>query len=294
MIAVWSDVNGPAIQVQGSNGKSAGSFLFGGVDHQGNYTFSIEEDGQHWWGNPTTMDSTGHRPKLDTNLYRASAGALQTDHKFTSAGGLLTGSGSGGSIVLDTGSNYATETIRTTGTSKQLILQPNNGQTVLIGSNAAPNFAAAALCIRPQPGATVLDTFAIENGAGTACLYRIDKAGHHVTGGAAPTLTAGAGAGTTPTVSVSGTDTNGVISVTTGTTPGTSATVATITFAAAFAATPKSIFLTPANSGAAALSGDRAVWADAGNLSVNGFTLNVGTSALAASTTYKWYYHVLG
>jgi hypothetical protein len=29
MIAVWSDVNGPAIQVQGSNGKSAGSFLLG-------------------------------------------------------------------------------------------------------------------------------------------------------------------------------------------------------------------------------------------------------------------------
>ncbi|MBV8557307.1 MAG: hypothetical protein JO116_17220, partial [Planctomycetaceae bacterium] len=60
------------------------------------------------------------------------------------------------------------------------------------------------------------------------------------------------------------------------------------------AATPKSIFLTPANSGAAALSGARAVWADANDLSVNGFTLNVGTSALAASTTYKWYYHVLG
>ena len=45
----------------------------------------------------------------------------------------------------------------------------------------------------------------------------------------------------------------------------------TLTFAAAFAATPKSVFLTPANSGTAALSGVEAVWADAGNLSVNGF-----------------------
>ena len=68
----------------------------------------------------------------------------------------------------------------------------------------------------------------------------------------------------------------------------------TITFAAAFAATPKSVFLTPANSGTAALSGVEAVWADAGNLSANGFTLNVGAAALVASTTYKWYYRVLG
>jgi hypothetical protein len=264
------------------------------VDYQGNYTFSIEEDGQHWWGHTTTMDGTGHRPVLDTNLYRASAGSLQTDHKFTSAGGLLTGSGSGGSLVLDTGSNYTSETIRTKGTSKQLILQPNNGQTVMIDSNALPNYPAATLCIRPQPGATVLDMFTIENSTGTACLYRIDKAGHHVTGGTAPTMTTGAGAGTTPTVSVSGTDTNGVITVTTGTTPGASATVVTLNFAMAFAATPKSVFLTPANSGAAALSGAEAVWADAGILSVNGFTLNVGTAALAASTTYKWYYRVLG
>lgn len=293
MIAVWSDINGPAIQVQGSTGKTNGSFLFGGVDYAGNYTFSIEEDGQLWWGHSTTMDSTGHRPVLDTNLYRASAGNLKTDHNFTSAGGTATFSGSVGSIILNTHSAMS-EAILTTGTSKQLILQPNNGQTVMIGCNAQPNYTSAALYVRPQPGTTVLDTFAIENSAGTACLYRIDKAGHQVTGGTAPTLTAGSGAGTTPTVSVSGTDNNGVITVTTGTTPGASATVVTLNFATAFAATPKSVFLTPANSNAAALAGAGAVWADAGNRSANGFTLSVGAAALAVSTTYKWYYRILG
>jgi len=294
MIAVWADVNGPAIQVQANANKASGSFLFGGVNSDGIYTFSIEQDGQLWWGNTTTMDGTGHRPVLDTNLYRASAGVLQTDHQLIVANGLITCSGSGGSIILNTCGTYLSETILTTGSSKQLILQPNNGQTVMIGCNAQPNYTPAALYVRPQPGATVLDHFAIENSAGTACLYRIDKAGHQVTGGTAPMLTAGSGAGTTPTVSVSGTDTNGVITVTTGTIPSASATVVELTFATAFAASPKSVHLTAANGSTAALSGAGAVWADVRNLSANGFSLNVGTAALAASTTYEWYYRVLG
>jgi hypothetical protein len=293
MISVWSDVNGPAIQVQGSNGKSVGSYLFGGVDTTGHYTFTIEEDGQLWWGSTVAKQSNGH-PSLDTNLYRSAAGTLKTDNQFVSAGGLVTCSGAGGSIVLITSTSYMTEVIKTTGTSKQLILQPDNGQMVMLGCNSVPNFAKAALYIRPQPGATVLDHFAIENSAGTACLYRIDKSGHHVTGGTAPSITAGTGVGTSPTVSVSGTDTNGVITVTTGASPAAGATVASLNFAAAFTAAPKSVHLMAANGSTAALSGAGAVWADAGNLSANGFTLSVGAAALAASTTYKWYYHVLG
>ena len=61
---------------------------------------------------------------------------------------------------------------------------------------------------------------------------------HIVSGGTAPGFTAGAGAGTGPTISVSGHDTAGQVLVLTGTTPTASATVVTVNFGTAFAAAP--------------------------------------------------------
>ncbi len=56
---------------------------------------------------------------------------------------------------------------------------------------------------------------------------------------AAPTIAANAGAGTSPTVSISGTDMSGTITVTTGTSPTANTAIATVTFNSAYTAAPR-------------------------------------------------------
>lgn len=116
--------------------------------------------------------------------------------------------------------------------------------------------------------------------------------GHVRTGSGTPTIVAGTGAGTGPTVAVSGNDNAGVITVTTGTTPTASATVATITFGTAFAVVPRAVILADAAANSAALSGTGKVYADQATLAVGSFQIKVGSTALAASTQYRWWFRV--
>jgi hypothetical protein len=78
MLAIWSDVNGPAIQVRGGD-ASAGSYLLQGLDHKANYTFSIENAGTLRWG-------AASRAAMDTNLYRSAAKTLKTDGSLVVGG----------------------------------------------------------------------------------------------------------------------------------------------------------------------------------------------------------------
>lgn len=128
----------------------------------------------------------------------------------------------------------------------------------------------------------------------SSSVFKVDNNGHVVSGGSTPTFTAGAGAGTSPTISISGTDSHGVITLTTGTTPSASASVLTLTFANGYAATIKSVSLTPANGNAAALSGNGQVYADAANYAAGSFIVSVGSTNLVAATVYKWAYRVGG
>ena len=105
-----------------------------------------------------------------------------------------------------------------------------------------------------------------------------------------PTIAAGTGAGTSPTVSITGDDIQGYITVTTGTTPSASATVATITYANNHGNAPISVPLTPANANAAALSGTGQVFVDVSASSGASFVVNVGGTQLAARTNYRWFY----
>jgi hypothetical protein len=110
-------------------------------------------------------------------------------------------------------------------------------------------------------------------------------------GATAPGIVAGAGAGTGPTVGVTGTDQSGQISVLTGSGPTGSAVVATVNFANTWGSTP-GVILVPANAAAAALSGNAAVFLSSpGNTS---FALSVGSTQLSATTTYLWNYFVVG
>lgn len=120
------------------------------------------------------------------------------------------------------------------------------------------------------------------------------RGGHIGFGVGTPTIAAGAGAGASPTLAISGSDQAGAITVTTGTSPSASAVVATITFGMVFGSTPRMVAIQPGGVNAAALTGTGAVWADSGGLSTTAFTLNVGSSALAGATAYKFWYQVIG
>lgn len=114
---------------------------------------------------------------------------------------------------------------------------------------------------------------------------------HVVSTNTSGTVTAGTGAGTSPSVSFTGVDQTGAITVTTGTLPtGSGATIVTFTYSGTF---PTNTFpiITPANATTAALSGVTMVFA-AGT--ATNFTINAGTTALSAATTYKWNYYLGG
>jgi Pectate lyase superfamily protein len=105
-----------------------------------------------------------------------------------------------------------------------------------------------------------------------------------------PTLTAGTGAGTSPTISLNGNsnDVSGYVSVTPGTSPAANAAVVTITFGTAYSTLAK-CSLWAANAAANLLQGTAAnVFVPVP--STTAFVLTSGTSALTASTLYTWGY----
>lgn len=113
--------------------------------------------------------------------------------------------------------------------------------------------------------------------------------GHIIGGTSAPTIAAGAGAGTSPTVSIAGNDISGEISVTTGTLPTVSAVVATITFNVAYTAAPY-VVLQASNASTGLLAG--AAKSYVGSRSTTTFTVDAGATGLVGSTAYKWTYIV--
>jgi hypothetical protein len=104
-----------------------------------------------------------------------------------------------------------------------------------------------------------------------------------------PVFTAGSGAGTGPTLAANANsnDLSGYLTVTTGTSPAASATIATGTFGTPYATLAKCV-LWPANAAASALSGAGKAYVPVG--SNTAFAITAGSTALAASTLYTWGY----
>jgi hypothetical protein len=112
------------------------------------------------------------------------------------------------------------------------------------------------------------------------------KATHYLSGGPAPGITAGTGAGSAGTVSLSNaTDVKGVITVTAGTSPAAGAVVATVTFGSAYLQTPV-CSVTPASASAM-----NTVYSPAASSS--SFTVNTGAASLSAGSTYIYSYQCL-
>lgn len=112
------------------------------------------------------------------------------------------------------------------------------------------------------------------------------------TSGTVPTIAVGAGAGSGGSAAISSTATNlaGTVSITTGTIPVGSATLATITYNGSGFPNGSIVVISPANASTAALSGTSAVIA-LGTTTTIVFTS--GTVALGAGT-FSWNYIVIG
>jgi hypothetical protein len=107
-----------------------------------------------------------------------------------------------------------------------------------------------------------------------------------VTGtGSTPNVTAGSAAGG-GSASASGNTLAGVLSVTTGSSPSSSAVLATVSWSLPSGTPPRGCSLMPRNAAAAAATGTIFTGAP----STSGWTVNVGASALTASTSYSWSY----
>jgi hypothetical protein len=104
--------------------------------------------------------------------------------------------------------------------------------------------------------------------------------------GATPTITVGSGAGTGASATITGTTISGVISLTTGTSTVNSAAAANVAWTLSAATPPQGCSLMPRNAAAAAATGTIFTGAPSGS----GWTVNVGATALAASTSYSWTY----
>ena len=107
--------------------------------------------------------------------------------------------------------------------------------------------------------------------------------------GSAPAIAGGAGAGTSPTVSITGTDLAGEITVTTDVDPTTSAVFCTVTFATAFGTAPYVVITPSSDEPAANPSGGFYVAS-----TTTTFTLNTNsTTAPNGSRQFKYHYHVI-
>jgi hypothetical protein len=130
-------------------------------------------------------------------------------------------------------------------------------------------------------------------GSVTAAVAQAATFQHYLSNGTAPGVAASTGAGTGPTLSlIFGSDTAGLISLTTGTTPTAGGAAVIITYNQSYPGQGSTILL-PGNAAAAALSGTSAVYSDSANNASSSWRIMTGSVALAASTVYKWWYVVV-
>jgi hypothetical protein len=176
------------------------------------------------------------------------------------------------------------------------------GAPTFAATNAITYTNAATLWVNGAPSAstnvTIGTAYALYVASGTSFFNgsinsstgSTFTATHFVGNSSTPGIAAGAGAGSSPTVTISGTDQSGLITVVTGTAPaGVNAVIATITYYITYPSTTY-VSLTPANATAALVSGATMVYT---NGSATTFTINAGTTGLPTGT-YIWAYNVGG
>jgi hypothetical protein len=186
----------------------------------------------------------------------------------------------GGSPTLGTNTQVAVNPVRTA----------DNNANVQLTTNAATNKALVLQATASQ-SANMLE---MQNSAG-GVLWSMDANGNTKTpqiigGGGIPTIANGSGAGSSPgTPTVTGSNIAGVITVTTGTSTMSGATLATVSFNGTLGTAPQGCSVMPRNANAAAAATTIFTTAP----STTGWTISVGGTAVAASATYQWSYQCM-
>lgn len=141
---------------------------------------------------------------------------------------------------------------------------------------------------------SVLNPFAMDTTTGQFKIAQANDVlylpGHMQFSGSTPTLTAGTGAGTSPTKSITGVDNGGIISLTPGLGSAGAEVILTVTYSIAFP-NGSAATLTPANLSASQLFGTSGLYI---SNTASGFTINTTTGGLASGTALVWNYSVIG
>jgi len=219
-----------------------------------------------------------------------------TSGTFQAATTSIVSSATGSAVSITGGQTANTQVDLATGSASK---NAGTGIQVQIATPIAATSTAATTMFKINPqitsigsGAFLIADFQYNNTA----LWSLDKDGTVTqtrptkSSGSTPSNTPGTGAGTGPTVSVTGNDIAGYVSIATGTTPTAAANIVTVTFATQLAGTPKAIQLTPANANAAIEL--TKVYVDQANTTSTAFIIKNSGTALTASTTYLFYYTV--
>lgn len=195
-----------------------------------------------------------------------------------------------GNIGINSGTNAPLQFSSSTSVIRKMVLaevSPNDHQGYQMGV-----FASAH---RFQIPATTSnwDFYAGTSSSTSSLAARITGAGAFtitkIMGNAsAPSASAGTAAGSSPTLTVAGSEVSGTLTVVAGATP-SGTIIATFTLASAMANSTYGVLFTPANQATAALA--TVSWVNV--VSTTQLTLNNAT-ALAAATTYKWNYQIIG
>jgi hypothetical protein len=183
-------------------------------------------------------------------------------------------------VVIGNGSNFVVESGATLKTSLGLT----------VGTDVAP-------VANPTFTGTVTVAALTATGdvnLGNATGDTITLTGHLETAGSAPSIAANAGAGSGASASISGNDTRGTITVTTGTGPSGGVNFFTVTNFVARASTTYKVFLMPFEDNAASLS--KQPFPNEAGFATTFWTARLPSSGsgIAASTTYKWQYWIIG
>lgn len=211
------------------------------------------------------------------DMYSGGGGGLSS---VTGDGTVLNTSAPAGALGLKTQVTHAILNNATAGTAAPTFTASPTitGLTIsgLSSTGLVANSAAGALSTTNTPGSsTILTTISAQ---------------HHLGGGTAPSIAAGAGGDATATVTLTGgsNDTDGQISVVAAGVPGASAVICTVTFGTTYTTQPFAVIY-PSNATASLLTGASAAFV---NTSATTLTLNVGTVPLVAGSTYTWQYVV--